>query len=86
MDVLGRLGLEESAYKATLLKQGQGLSVKDFEGAVAVNLVRDGWAALRESMVEKAPDLLFDLVIFHSGATGLSRLVPSDPACSQRCL
>ena len=64
VDVLGRLGLEESAYKATLLKQGQGLSVKDFEGAVAVNLVRDGWAALRESMVEKAPDFLFDLVIF----------------------
>ena len=64
VDVLGRLSLEESAYKATLLKQGQGLSVKDFEGAVAVNLVRDGWAALRESMVEKAPDFLFDLVIF----------------------
>ena len=64
VDVLGRLGLKESAYKATLLKQGQGLSVKDFEGAVAVTLVRDGWAALRESMVEKAPDLLFDLVVF----------------------
>ncbi|MDH3994869.1 MAG: mechanosensitive ion channel family protein [Gammaproteobacteria bacterium] len=62
--VLGRLGLEESAYKATLLKQGQGLSVKDFEGAVAANLLRDGWSALREGMVEKAPDLLFDLVIF----------------------
>ena len=62
--VLGRLGLEESAYKSTLLKQGQGLSVKDFEGAVAANLVRDSWASLRESMVEKAPDLLFDLIIF----------------------
>jgi len=62
--LLGRLGLEESVYKATLLKQGQGLSVRDFEGAVAVNLLRDGWAALRESMVEQAPDILFNLVIF----------------------
>jgi small conductance mechanosensitive channel len=62
--LLERLDLDNSAYKSVLVKQGQGLSVRDFESAVAVDLLRDGWAALRQSLVDQTPDILFKLLIF----------------------
>ncbi len=62
--LLQRLDLDNSAYKSVLVKQGQTLSVRDFESAVVMELLRDGWEALRESLVDQAPDLLFNLLIF----------------------
>jgi small conductance mechanosensitive channel len=62
--LLQRLDLDNSAYKSVLVKQGQNLSVRDFESAVVMELLRDGWEALRESLVDQAPDLLFNLLIF----------------------
>lgn len=62
--LLQTLGQDNSLYKAVLLQQGQSLSVRDFDREVIVDLLRDGWGSLRESMVEKAPDFVFNLIIF----------------------
>jgi small conductance mechanosensitive channel len=61
---MARLGLDHSVYKTVLVKQGQSLSVRDFESAVVIDVLRDGWAALRQSLKDKAPDILFNLLIF----------------------
>ena len=61
---LEKLGLDDAAYKAVLLQQGSGFSVRDIGGAVMMDLLRDGWAALRQSMVDQAPDMLFNLLMF----------------------
>jgi len=61
---LERLGLDDAAYRAVLLQQGTGFSVRDIGGAVMIDLLRDGWAALRQSMVDQAPDMLFNLLMF----------------------
>jgi small conductance mechanosensitive channel len=62
--LLQRLDLDNAIYKSILVKQGQSLSVRDFEGAVVMELLRDGWAALRQALVDQAPDLLFNLLVF----------------------
>jgi small conductance mechanosensitive channel len=62
--LLERLGLDDAAYKAVLLQQGTGFSVRDFESVVMMSLLRDGWASLRQSMIDQAPDLLFNLLVF----------------------
>jgi len=62
--VLQRLGLDNSIYKSVLVKQGQSLSVRDFETAVAMELFRDGWDALRQTLVDQAPDMVLNLLIF----------------------
>jgi small conductance mechanosensitive channel len=75
--LLARLGLDDAVYKAVLLQQGTGFSVRDFEGAVMMDLVRDGWASLRQSMVDQAPDMFFNLLVFFLivlGFRALSRL------------
>jgi small conductance mechanosensitive channel len=63
-DLLASLELDNATYKAVLLQQGQGFSVRDLQGTVVMDLVRDGWAALRESLVDQAPDMLFNLLVF----------------------
>ena len=63
-DLLQQLGQDNSIYKAALLQQGQTLSVRDFDSGVVMDLLRDGWAALRESIVKNAPDFVFNLIIF----------------------
>ena len=63
-DLLQNLGQDNSVYKAVLLQQGQSLSVRDFDRDVVMDLLRDGWSTLRESMVEKAPDFVFNFIVF----------------------
>lgn len=61
--LMGRLGLENSAYKAALVQQGQGLSVRDFESDLILHMLGEGWRGIKKSLVDQAPDLLFKLVI-----------------------
>ena len=62
--LLQRLDLDSSVYKSVLVKQGQSLSVRDFEGAVAMELLRDGWDSLRQALVDQAPDIVLSLLVF----------------------
>ncbi|RLA57237.1 MAG: mechanosensitive ion channel family protein, partial [Gammaproteobacteria bacterium] len=62
--LLQRLDLDSSVYKSVLVKQGQSLSVRDFEGAVAMELLRDGWDSLRQALVDQAPDIALSLLVF----------------------
>ena len=62
--LLERLGFDQSTYKVLLLQQGTGFSVRDFQSDVAMDLLHDAWESLRQSLVEQAPDLLFNVLIF----------------------
>ena len=62
--LLQKLGQRNDLYTSVLLQQGQSLSVRDFDLEVVVTLVKDVWHSLRESLVEQAPDLMFNFLIF----------------------
>ena len=62
--MMERLGLDESAYKSVLLRQGSGFSLKNLESDVVMSLLRDGWTALRELAVANAPDIVFRAIVF----------------------
>ena len=62
--LLEGLELGNSTYKAVLIQQGQDLSVRDFETDVVIDLLRNGWSKLRQSLVDQAPDMLFGLIVF----------------------
>jgi small conductance mechanosensitive channel len=62
--LIARLQLDNTDYKALLLQQGQAISVRDFESALVLKLLQEGWVNLKETLVERAPDLLFNLLIF----------------------
>jgi len=62
--LMERLGLDESAYKSVLLKQGNSISLRTLESDVAMSLLRDGWIALREVAVANAPDIVFRAIVF----------------------
>ncbi len=63
-DLLASLEVDNAAYKAVLLQQSEGFSVRDLQGAAVMDLLRGGWAALRSSLEEQAPDLVFNFLVF----------------------
>lgn len=63
-NLLGSIGQDNNIYKTVLLQQGQTLSVRDLDRAVLTDVLREGWSNVRTSLTEKAPDILFNLVIF----------------------
>ena len=63
-DLLGRLGVDNAAYRSVILQQGSGLSVRDFDRDVFRDLLQAEWQSLSDKLVNKAPDLLLNLAIF----------------------
>jgi small conductance mechanosensitive channel len=62
--LLERMGLNSSVYKSVLVQQGQGLSISEIESDVVVSLVGDAWRTLSQGASARAPDLLFNVVVF----------------------
>ena len=62
--LLERLGEEPDDYKAVLVRQGKGLSVSALDAGVLKNLLDSAWQATRTALVERGPDLLFQLLLF----------------------
>jgi len=62
--LLEQLGYDNTPYDSVLAQHGDSLSLEVLESGVAMDLVRDGWNAVRESLLANAPDALFKLVIF----------------------
>lgn len=64
ISLLEGLQKDPVAYKAVLLQYGDGLSISNLETSAVISLLEDSWAAIKEAIVEGAPDLLFQLLIF----------------------
>jgi small conductance mechanosensitive channel len=62
--LLDRLGEESDDYKAVLVRQGQGLSVSALDAGVIRNLLQSAWETTHESLVNSAPDVVFDILLF----------------------
>jgi small conductance mechanosensitive channel len=61
---LGRLGRDNTAYTELLLQQGQEISVSDLDASMILRNLREGWADLKVTMADRAPDLIVRLLIF----------------------
>ncbi|QFU77820.1 mechanosensitive ion channel [Halioglobus maricola] len=64
IDLLVRMGDEPDAYKEVLLAQGQGIKVSALESGVLLSLLKSGWASVKESLTDNAPDILFRIFLF----------------------
>ena len=62
--VLDRLGLESSSFQAVMLQQASNISISFFSSSAIITVLQDGWSASKEAMGEKAPDFIFQLLIF----------------------
>lgn len=63
-ELLGGLGLDNSAYKELLFKHGQELSVRDIDSDLIEKHLREGWADLQATLADRAPDTVFRLLVF----------------------
>lgn len=62
--LLERLQLDAAFYKAVLVQQGQSLSIRDIESDVVMSLVGDAWDNLSKAASARAPDILFNIMVF----------------------
>jgi small conductance mechanosensitive channel len=62
--LLAALGEDPVAYRATLLQQGQGLSITTLETGAVLTLLEDSWAAVKQALVDEAPDFVFSFLVF----------------------
>ncbi|MEH6588042.1 MAG: mechanosensitive ion channel family protein [Halioglobus sp.] len=62
--LLEGLGQDPVAYKAVSIQYGDGLSISTLETSAVISLLEDSWTAIKEAIVEEAPDLLFQLLLF----------------------
>ena len=46
------------------VQQGQEISVLDIESDLILDLLREGWGSIQNSLVKNGPDLLFKLAMF----------------------
>jgi len=62
--VFDELGLDSAEYKALMLQQTGELSISFFSLAAIASVLKDGWAALKDSTAENAPDIFFRVLLF----------------------
>ncbi len=62
--LLDRLGLSTQEYRAVLVQQGQGLSLSTLESGALGTLLEEAWASAREALVTRAPNFIFNVVVF----------------------
>ena len=63
-DLLERLGQDNVVYQSTLVQQGSSLSVRDLDTDILGNLLTDSVGGVREYLVDQAPDIAFNLLVF----------------------
>ncbi|TGD74697.1 mechanosensitive ion channel [Mangrovimicrobium sediminis] len=62
--LLERLQVPTQDYRATLVQQGQGLSLATLESGAITTLLQETWDSVRESLGTTAPNLVFNVVVF----------------------
>lgn len=62
-ELLGSLDLDNAAYKELLFQQGQELSVRDIDSDLIEKHLREGWTDLQTTLADRAPDMVFRLLI-----------------------
>lgn len=62
--LLERLGEETHEYRAVLVQQGQGLTLSTLESGAIATLLDDAWHRVKAVLVTRAPDFLFNALIF----------------------
>ena len=63
--LLDSLDLPSSKYKATLLQHsGSAISVSLFSSKAFSTVIKDAWSALKTTVKDNAPDMIFRLLIF----------------------
>jgi len=62
--VFDELGLDSAEYKAIMLQQTGELSISFFSTTAIVSVLKDGWAVLKKSTKENAPDVFFRVLLF----------------------
>jgi len=62
-ELLGSLDLDNSVYKELLLQHGQKLSVRDIDSDLIEKHLREGWTDLQTTLADRAPDMVFRLLI-----------------------
>jgi small conductance mechanosensitive channel len=63
-DLMERLGIDNSQYKAELLQQGQSFSIRDFEKDVFVQLLEQGSHTVKTALTNNGPDFVFRALVF----------------------
>jgi len=64
VELLERLGVENSEYRALLLKDAGSLSIGLFDSVVLKSLLSDWTESIREAAVAKSPDIILRLLMF----------------------
>jgi small conductance mechanosensitive channel len=64
VELLERLGEDADDYKAVLVRQGQRLSVSALDAGVLRSLLQSAWESTHDSLVDSAPDVVFDILLF----------------------
>jgi len=64
IEVFDLLGIDSSSYQAVMLQQASSISISFFSTNAIFTVLQDSWGALKESIEENAPDLIFRLLIF----------------------
>ncbi len=62
--VLDKQGIPTQEYRAVLVQQGQGLSLSTLESGAIATLLEDSWRSIKDSLVTRAPNFIFNTVVF----------------------
>ncbi|MFV8816384.1 mechanosensitive ion channel family protein [Haliea sp. E17] len=62
--LLEQLGVQTQEFRAVLVQQGQGLSLATLESGAITTLLEETWDTVRDSLVTRVPNFLFNLLVF----------------------
>ena len=78
LKLMARLEMDTVSYRAVLLRESSGVSIGLFDTEALLAALGEGWENLKDALVDKAPSILLNLVVFVLvilGFRALSRLV-----------
>jgi small conductance mechanosensitive channel len=64
VELLNRLEFDTSVYRATILRSSNVISAGLFDRVAVAQILDEVWVELRDALVENAPDLVIQLMIF----------------------
>lgn len=64
LKLMARLEMDTVSYRAVLLRESSGVSIGLFDTEALLAALGEGWENLKDALVDKAPSILLNLVVF----------------------
>jgi small conductance mechanosensitive channel len=64
LKLMARLAMDTVSYRSALLRETGGVSLGLFDSEAVLAAVGEGWETSKDTVIEKAPNILFNILVF----------------------